>query len=272
MKAKKGSSVPISRGKYNIAAERAENVIGARIAEARRRRGWSLTALSAALKDYGVDLGNAAISKWEVGDSVPNAYQFLAVCRALDMEDSLSTYQADHMPDLNDEGLRKVAEYRRDLVSSGNYRPVPKIVPRAKHVEMPVAVIPAAAGTGNLLDSDDYFEMVSFPEDRIPARAELGIRVSGDSMEPVYHDGQIVWVQKCAELQPGEVGIFLYDGRAFLKVFDEQDPDEDVLEYYTDSYGTVHRQPVLVSYNSEKYDPIVISPYSQFRVFGRVLK
>ena len=31
--------------------------------------------------------------------------------------------------------------------------------------------------------------MISFPEDKVPDGADFGIRVSGDSMEPVYHDG-----------------------------------------------------------------------------------
>ena len=39
--------------------------------------------------------------------------------------------------------------------------------------------------------------MVSFPEKSVPKGADFGVRVSGDSMEPVYHDGQIVWVEEC---------------------------------------------------------------------------
>jgi len=137
--------------------------------------------------------------------------------------------------------------------------------------EVPVAYIPAAAGTGNFLDEADLFEKVSFPEDKVPRGADVGIRVSGDSMEPVYHDGQIVFVQKCSALNPGEVGIFEYDGKAYIKLYREREPEEEFLEEFTDSYGTVHPQPLLVSYNG-KYDPIEVNPYSTFRVLGRVLK
>ena len=271
MKAKEGIVIPFS-SKYNVAAEKEQNVIGSRIMAARENRGWTLGNMADNLTEYGIDLSKAALSKWERGESVPNAYQFIAVCKALDMEDSLSSYQKNYTPDLNEEGLRKVAEYRRDLISSGNYKPAAKVRTHIRYVDMPVALMPAAAGVGNLLDDSEYYETVSFPEDQIRQGADVGIRVSGDSMEPVYHDGQVVWVQKCDELHPGEVGIFIYEGKAYIKVFGEQDPDEDVKEDYTDSYGTVHKQPVLISYNSEKYDPIAVSPAVPLKIFGRVLR
>ena len=271
MKAKEGKVVSIG-GKYNAVAERSENVIGSRIADGRKKLGWNLGILSEALKEYGVDLTKASINKWETGDSIPNAYQFLAVCNALGLDHNLTTFMKSYTPELNEEGQRRLAQYKYDLICSGNYRPEPKPIPQITYVDMPVALMPAAAGTGNLLDDMEYYETVSFPEDQINPGANVGIRVSGDSMEPVYHDGQVVWVQRCAELHPGEVGIFVYEDKAFIKVYGEQDPDEDVRDEFTDSYGTIRRQPVLISYNSEKYDPIVVSPYIPFRIFGRVLR
>jgi SOS-response transcriptional repressor LexA len=257
-------------GRYNAAAERGSNVIGAKIAEARRNRGWNLGMLTEALKGCGVELTRAAVNKWETGETVPNAYQFLAVCTALGMDEHLAHYRADCPQELNAEGLRRLDEYRRDLVSSGNYRP--KAVPAQRLVEMPVALMPAAAGCGNLLDSDDYYETLSFPEDSVNPRADVGIRVSGDSMEPVFHDGDVVWVQKCSELNVGEVGVFLYDNQAYIKQYGEREPGGEERELFTDSYGGVRMQPVLHSYNAAKYGPIVISPYAPFRVFGRVLR
>ena len=100
--------------------------------------------------------------------------------------------------------------------------------------------------------------------------AERGIRVSGDSMEPVYHDGQIVWMQRCETLRVGEVGIFLYDGCGYLKEYREQEPEDSVRDSFTDSDGAVRKQPVLVSYN-RRYDPIPVAPDNGFLIAGRVL-
>ena len=271
MKAKEGKVISIGSS-YNAVAEKAENIVGSKIADARKKRGLKVGELADTLRNHGVDLSKSAVAKWETGETVPNIYQFLAVCNALDMDEHLSAYQKDYMPQLNEEGLRLVDRYRHDLICSGNYKPAAKIRTHINYIEMPIALMPAAAGVGNLLDDAEYYETVSFPEDQIREGADVGIKVSGDSMEPVYHDGQVVWVQKCDELHPGEVGIFIYENQAYIKVFGEQEPDEDVKEEYTDSYGTVHKQPVLISYNSDKYTPITISPYVPFKIFGRVLR
>jgi len=112
--------------------------------------------------------------------------------------------------------------------------------------------------------------MVSFPEKSVPKGAGFGVRVSGDSMEPVYHDGQIVWVEECEKLAVGEVGIFVYDGDGYLKVYSEQEPDEHQRDAFTDSYGCLHMQPVMLSYN-QAYAPKTIMPDSRFQIVGRVL-
>ena len=177
--------------KYNAAGERERNAVGAKIAEARNAKNWNLGKLTEGLKACGVNLTKAAVNKWETGETVPNIYQFLAVTALLGMDDRLGSYREDASQELNQEGLRKLEEYRRDLVSSGNYRPAEKPKPVIQFREIAVAYMPAAAGTGNWLDDTEAYEMVSVPAQEIPKGAELGIRISGDSMEPVFHDGQI---------------------------------------------------------------------------------
>lgn len=252
---------------YNAASERDKNVIGKRISEARRSRNLSLTNLSEILGAYGVDIRPGSINKWEVGDSVPNSYQLVALCKALKIEDPDYFTAAGIVSDLDDLGLKKLAEYKSDLISSGKYTPRSRAA-NIIYIDMPVSFLPVSAGTGTFLD-EGYFEMVSFPKDSVPDGAEFGIRVSGDSMTPVYNDGQIVWVQECNDLRPGEVGIFIYEGSGYMKVYDELEPEDP--DDFIDSDGACHMQTAMISYN-KAYDPIVIPPYAQFRVVGRVLK
>ncbi len=254
---------------YDAAEEKAANVIGRRIAEARKQKGLSLAAFSRNLERFGVKISTGGAGKWETGASVPNAYQLIAVCRALEIEDPLPFFMSGYVPALNGEGERRVREYRADLIACGRYAPVPKIIRAAAYVDMPVSDLCVSAGTGAFLD-EGGFDMVSFPADKVPRGADFGVRVSGDSMEPVYHDGQIVWVQECGELAVGQVGVFLYDGEGYLKVYSEREPAAEDAEVYTDSGGVVHPQPVLRSYN-EKYAPKPIRPEALFRIVGRVL-
>lgn len=258
-----------SAGSYNAETEREQNTIGMRIAEARKRSGMSLVVFSECLKAYGVTVGDGGLSKWETGKTIPNAYQLMAISCALGLEDEPRYFIGDYMPRLNDVGLKRVADYKADLIASGRYRPEPKTRTSIRYVEMPVSSLAVSAGTGAFLDEGN-FEMLRFPEGSIPAGAEFGIRVSGDSMEPVYHDGQIVWVQQCSELAIGQVGIFIYDGEGYLKAYDEQEPSEEDREDFTDSYGETHAQRVMVSFN-QAYAPKVVSPHVEFQIVGRVL-
>lgn len=267
----KSKVIPFRRTEtYNAEAEKAANVIGNRIAEARKRAGMSLVAFSEFLKSYGVSVQDAALSKWETGRSIPNAYQLMAICCALGLEDEPQYFIGSSPRPLNEAGLQKLADYKADLIATGKYKPQAKTRPSIRYREMPVSELPVSAGTGAFLD-EGSFVMKRIPEDSIPDGAEFGIYISGNSMEPVYHDGQLIWVQKCAELCVGQVGVFVYDGDGYIKVYDEQEPDEDVAENFTDSSGQVHAQPVLVSYN-EAYPPRVVSPFVSFQIVGRVLR
>lgn len=254
-------------GSYNAEREREENFIGRRIAECRCRKGMSLSAFKSRLEKFGVCVSPAAINKWEKGGSAPNAYQLLAISKALELADDMSYFMSNSAGELNEEGLRRLSEYRADLVASGRYRPEKACV--IEYIDMPVSCLAASAGTGAFLDEEN-FETVSFPASSVPRGASFGVRVSGDSMEPVYHDGQIVWVRPCQSLNIGEVGIFICDGEGYLKVYGEEMPDEEQREYFADSYGNLRPQPVLISYN-KAYEPRKITAESSFRIVGKVL-
>ena len=117
---------------------------------------------------------------------------------------------------------------------------------------MRVYDLPVSAGGGSLLESD-HFEMLSFAESEIPEGADFGVRVSGNSMEPQFINGQTVWVHSQETLSNGEIGIFYYNGDAYCKKYFEGD-------------GCVK----LISLNPS-YDPIQVDPGKEFRIFGKVV-
>ena len=254
---------------YHAEKEREQNIIGLRIAEARHKAGMSLKAFSEHLKAFGVNVTAGAINKWEIGNCSPNAYQLIALCAALDITDPLNYFTGDYVPVLNDIGMKKVADYRNDLIATGLYKPESKAGAATEYVDMPVSDLRVSAGTGAFLD-EGRFETVRFAKQDVPEKARFGVRVSGDSMEPVYHDGQIVWVEPCDYLELNEVGIFVYDGEGYIKVYGEQDPPENLAEHFTDSYGIRHLQPVLISFNPA-YAPKSVLPNVGFEIIGKVL-
>lgn len=254
---------------YHAEAERELCIVAQRIVQARKKTGITLKDLQQRLKERDVDVGYTSLIRWEKGETVPNAYQLLAICNALNIPDAYS-YFMNTAATLNEVGLQKVEDYKNDLIASGHYKPVVITRKKAvKYIEMPVSTLAASAGTGEFLDGENI-ELMRFPESSVPAGADFAVRVNGDSMEPVYLDHQLAWVQVCNELQPGEVGIFVLDGEGYIKAYDEQEPGEDERDDYTDSNGNVHSKPVLISYN-RKYAPRVVLPSNSFKICGRVL-
>ncbi len=108
--------------------------------------------------------------------------------------------------------------------------------------------LPVSAGVGVYLD-ESHAQSISIPETEKTEYADYALRISGNSMEPKYHDGDILLVQQTDSVEVGELGIFLLDGSGFFKV------------YGGDS---------LISLN-ESYAPIPLKDYEDVRCKGRVV-
>jgi len=128
----------------------------------------------------------------------------------------------------------------------------------AEEISMAVYWESAAAGFGNYLSGDNNnFEMMSFPATEVPPKADFGIRISGNSMEPGIYDGDIVWVEATPEINSGEVGIFVLNGESYCKE----------LQISSSSKG---RAVSLISHNNA-YSPVNVKEGDTLRTVGRVL-
>lgn len=83
---------------------------------------------------------------------------------------------------------------------------------------IPVYAMPVSAGVGVYLD-DTTAEEISIPDNEKTAACDFALRVSGNSMEPMYHSGDLVLVEDCDSVEVGELGIFVLDGDGFFKKF-----------------------------------------------------
>ncbi len=226
--------------------------IGEILNSRRRELGISQSELALRLGSEGVSVTNQAISKWENGNTLPNAKQFLALCRALEIDDIGGRFLGGKggglLAGLDSLGRKKALEYIELLKDSGRYCAKPEPV---RLRSLPLYSLPVSAGTGQFLDSEDYEMTEVGPE--VSDSANFGVRVAGDSMEPKFHDGQTVWIRQQHSLMTGEIGIFLYDGCAYLK-----------------QLVAVEDHLALHSLNPA-YPDIKISPELPLRVLGKVL-
>ena len=76
-----------------------------------------------------------------------------------------------------------------------------------------------AAGSGNPLDSRARGKYVYLHIDADVAAADEIITVTGDSMEPTFHDGDALLVEYTHELKQGEIGIFIANGEGLVKEY-----------------------------------------------------
>lgn len=74
---------------------------------------------------------------------------------------------------------------------------------------------PASAGTGMYL-GPEAFRSIKVTENNKTRRAAFCVRVSGDSMEPIYADGDIVMVSKEPVLQ-NDIALVTLDGCGYIK-------------------------------------------------------
>ena len=78
--------------------------------------------------------------------------------------------------------------------------------------------LPVSAGPGVYLD-DETAEEINIPDNEKTRVADFALRISGNSMEPKYHDGDILLIQDTDSVEIGELGVFILDGNGYFKKY-----------------------------------------------------
>ena len=120
--------------------------------------------------------------------------------------------------------------------------------------ELDVYDEPAAAGLGNYLN-DPHSRREQFPSYIVPKGADFGVRISGNSMDPLVSDGMTVFVKHTMTVVPGKVGIFILNGAAYCKqlIVDRE------------------KQEVRLHSINPEYNDIVVMPEDSLITIGQVL-
>lgn len=197
------------------------STLGERIRFAREQKGLLQSDLAKLInvKSSGV------ISNWEKDLNKPDAEKIVRLCSVLDISASyLLDYYGKPDIEFSSSEINHVKKYRVlddhgkelvDLVLDKEYeRCISSITekPAALRIYTYMRKI-AAAGNGFYFD-DIPTETIEAPY--MPG-ADFIIGVSGDSMEPTYNDGDLVYVEKRQLIHSGEIGIFMIHNECYIK-------------------------------------------------------
>lgn len=231
-----------------------------RIKEARINKGYTQAQLGSIM-----GVANTTIAGYEKNRE-PTAAQLGLLSEVLDVDVSFllqDEIRRRHENSATLDEMEKIKKYRIldvhgkravDAVLDVEYDRMTQVVESKKSGGITHIIcydLAVSAGPGEPWSSDNgYKTRLELPTEQIPENAHYCARVNGDSMEPAYYDGDIVFVQHLDEMiRPGEIGIFFLNGEGYIKQLGDRE---------------------LLSLNPE-YAPIPIHEYDDLRCQGRVL-
>lgn len=138
----------------------------------------------------------------------------------------------------------------RNQISPANQTFPPNILPVQRR-KIPILGNVAA---GEPIFADEEHEEYVIDDDANDC--DFALRIAGDSMEPLLHDGDIVYVRQQDDVNDGEIGILLLDDEAVIK------------HIYHIPDGVQ-----VVSQNAAKYPPKTYTwpNYDTIRILGRAV-
>ncbi|MDW8777379.1 helix-turn-helix domain-containing protein [Streptococcus suis] len=228
------------------------------------------TASSLTMEQLAEKIGKtkSTISKWEKGTRSPKIQEIEELANFFGIDPQIMMFGKSYTPttapnslieqisdkvvQLTEPNQKNVLRYSSELLDKQN------TVENSKNtVNEPQAVYftynyydqPASAGTGQYLN-DVKVETIELP---IEVDADFVVPIYGDSMEPEYHSGDYIFVKLSVDLSDGDIGVFAYNGDAYIKQL-----------RITDQGAYLH------SLNPD-YDNIPITADTDFRTIGEVV-
>ncbi len=179
-------------------------------------------------------ISESAISDWKKKGTNPAAENISAIADLLEVSLEYLITGKEKSPTLPEDEL-ELLTYYKELPE----REQMKLIGRASalaevykeqvetqviEVETPMIEIrhsyyKVSAGTGYDLNDGDQWDTIEIPDTPEAQRADFALTISGDSMEPVYYDGDIVLVKSQPAIDGGEIGIFIIENSGYIKKF-----------------------------------------------------
>ena len=199
--------------------------IGRRIREAREKLGWTQKDLAGK-----IGVTSSSIANYEAETSHPKEPVLYALIEALQVDanflfqDCVKIKEFLFTPDEKSliENYRKLSRYDQETIRTliqrehGRYEAVGLYHSIGDNcITLRLSDQPASAGKGVYLGPEAFTDIKvrKRPE---TCDADFVIRVSGDSMEPKYHDGDYLLI-KTGEVSIGDIALVTLDGEGYIK-------------------------------------------------------
>lgn len=165
-------------------------------------------------------------------------------------EQELLTYY-NKLQDINKGKVIGTAKTLAELEEPVSDEPTNEIEPEESRLKINCSAYRVSAGAGFELGEGDEWYEIEVPDTPEARKADFALQIKGNSMKPIYFDGDIVLVKKQPSVDLGQIGIFSIEGNGYIKKFGGDR---------------------LISLNAE-YDDIVFSDYDEDRIqcFGKVI-
>lgn len=226
------------------------------LAALRKKRKLSQMQVADYLKEHGMPLTQKGISKWECGDTIPNAAQFLLLCELYGVRDVLYEFCgiAGEENALNEAGRARVQEYIRLLARDEAFMANPaarEAEPRTANLEAEksgqekpeeekpaIEGLPAKAQGEGAADMD-FYDLCAGTDGaqkqslargtELPPEADMAVRMGDESMTPLFEKGQILYVRNCTALENGAFGFFRYEDAYYVRLYMEMGGNAELL-------------------------------------------
>lgn len=211
-----------------------------------------------------LDVSQSTIANWLNGTSMPRRSTMKSIAETFGVSiDELTGSPSRNPAALSHDELammqkiRALDEHGRKMVSMVLEEETRRLREKTGDVGqnkvIPLFGTAAAAGPGEP-DTGLPWEDYAVPAD---SKADFAVRISGDSMEPVLHDGQIAL---CLKRRPdvGELAVMMINGALLCK------------QFITDNYGNVYLRSLNRARRDCDYD-ILVSGTDTVTCYGVVI-
>ncbi len=187
-----------------------------------KQKGLSINAVE---KQLG--FGNGAIKRFST--SSPSADKIISLSNFLNVSTDYLLTGEEKSPSLPDDE-QELLSYYNNLPEWEQQRLIGRAAALAEIYKEqvkepdPIQLIPTyyisnrvSAGFGEYLEDYEQGKTVYVPDSPESRRADFVLTVSGDSMEPKFHDGDNILVRSQPTVDEGQIGIFDVDGEGYIK-------------------------------------------------------